>query len=173
LYAVPTSPPGNAAVVIVGATAVEFTLVIDTRFASVPAMLVALTQKSLVPAVVAVPVIVPFSARLKGDAESSRLHVIGVVPVAVNVALYATPTVAFGNDVDVVVIVGATGVTIVMENCLVSFPAALTAFTVKVNVPTSVGVPVIVPAPSRLKPAGNAPLSRLHVKGIFASAVNV
>jgi hypothetical protein len=52
---------------------------------------------------------------------------------------------------------------IVMDNCLVALPMELVAFTVKVDVPAVVGVPEISPVDARDKPAGNEPLSRLHV----------
>jgi phosphohistidine swiveling domain-containing protein len=57
---------------------------------------------------------------------------------------------------------------IVMDNSFVSLPAALDAFTVKVDVPAVVGVPEITPVvPARLKPAGNVvPPSRLHVGAV-------
>jgi hypothetical protein len=72
-----------------------------------------------------------------------------------------------------VVIVGAA-VAIVMEHCLVPFPTALAALTVKVDVPTAVGVPVISPVAARFKPSGNdVPLSMLHVTGLSPVASSV
>jgi hypothetical protein len=168
LYAVPTVPSGNVAVVIVGATAVA--IVMDNCLVSLPAALVAFTVKVDVPAVVGVPVIAPVAARLRsaGKVPLSMFHVMGAVPVAVSVWLYSVPTTPFGNDVVVI----ATAA-IVMENSLVSFPAALVAFKVKVDVPAAVGVPVIAPSAARLKPAGNAPPARLHVTGVSPVASSV
>jgi phosphohistidine swiveling domain-containing protein len=107
LYAVPTVPFGNVAVVIVGAipspTAV---IVMDNGLVLFPAALVALTVKLDVPAVVGVPEITPVPARLKpAGNEPSILHVMGVSPVALSVWLYEVPTVPPGNVV--VVIFGA------------------------------------------------------------------
>jgi hypothetical protein len=61
-------------------------------------------------AVVGVPEIVPVPemSNPAGDVPLSRLHVIGVSPLAVSVWLYAVPTVPFANAV--VVIVGAVPV---------------------------------------------------------------
>jgi hypothetical protein len=58
---------------------------------------------------------------------------------------------------------------IVIFNSLASLPAELVAFTVKVDVPAVVGNPVIVP-PASINPAGNEPLSRLHVMGVVPDA---
>jgi hypothetical protein len=60
-----------------------------------------------------------------------------------------------------------------MDNCFVLFPAALVAFTVKVDVFASMGVPVIVPSAARPKPAGNVPLAMLHVMGVSPVASSV
>ena len=63
---------------------------------------------------------------------------------------------------------------IMIDNCLKSFPAVLVALTVKVDVPVVVGVPEIMPVVSaRLKPAGNVPMTTLHVMGAFPVAVTV
>jgi hypothetical protein len=114
----------------------------DNCFVSLPAALVTFTVKVDVPAAVGVPAIVPVSARVKpaGNVPLSMLHVMGVPPVAVSVWLYAVPTVPFGNDVVVIVTT-----VIVIDNPLMSLPMELVAFTVKVDIPSVVGVPVIVP----------------------------
>jgi hypothetical protein len=123
-----------------------------------------------VPAVVGVPVIAPVSARLRsaGKTPLSTFHVMGAVPVAASVWLYAAPTVPPGN----VAVVISTAM-IFIDNCFVSLPAALVAFTVKVYVFAAVGVPVIAPSAERLKPVGNVPLSRLHVIGVSPVASSV
>jgi hypothetical protein len=84
LYAVPTLPPGNDAVVIVGAAVA---IVIDNGLVAFPAALAALTVKSDFPAVVGVPEIAPLSARLNpaGNVPTLTLHVTGASPLAVNV----------------------------------------------------------------------------------------
>jgi len=44
-----------------------------------------------------------------------------------------------------------------MESALLSLPAAFTAFTVKLNMPDTEGVPDITPADERLNPPGRLP----------------
>ena len=54
----------------------------------------------------------------------------------------------------------------VMDSALVSSPVAFAALTVKLNVPSVVGVPEITPVlVSRESPVGKVPLSMLHVMG--------
>ena len=74
-------------------------IVIDSSFVSLPALLVALTVNLAVPSAVGVPLISPVSAfRLRpAGRPPSMLHVIGAVPVAVRVWLYASPTLPFGR----------------------------------------------------------------------------
>ena len=64
-------------------------------------------------------------------------------------------------------------ITIVIDNCFVLLPAELAALTVNVDVPAVVGVPEITPAAESVKPAGNVPLSMLHVMGVVPVAVTV
>ena len=77
---------------------------------SYPAMFSALTTKLNVPGCIGVPEITPAFERVKpfGKLPPVILHVMGVVPAACNVWLYATPTVPFGRVV--VVIVGGASV---------------------------------------------------------------
>jgi hypothetical protein len=153
-------------VVIVG----PVTIVIDNDFVTLPATLVAFTVKVDDPAVVGNPVIAPVGEMIKpaGNVPLSRLHVMGAVPVAASCWLYAVPTDPPGNVV--VVIVGGVPAEIVMDNSLVSSPSELVAFTVKVDFPAVVGIPVIAPVGARTRPAGNEPLSRLHVMGVLPVA---
>ena len=66
----------------------------------------------------------------------------------------------------VVVITGAiVPVTMVIDNAFVSLPTLLVAFTVKLNVLATVGVPEMIPAADSVKPVGKAPLSNVHVIG--------
>jgi hypothetical protein len=177
LYAAPTVPPGNVAVVIVGATPPPtVAIVMDNSFVSFPVELVAFTVKLDAFAVVGVPEIIPLPKRFKpiGNAPLSRLHVMGMSPVAASVWLYAVPTVPPGNVA--VVIVGASPpptVAIVMDNSFVSLPVELAALTVKLDVFAVVGVPETTPLPKRFKPIGNVPLSRLHVTGLSPVAASV
>jgi hypothetical protein len=170
LYAIPTVPIGNnVALIITGASPV----VMENCLVSFPTELAALTVKVDVPFTIGVPEITPVvGARLNptGNAPLSRLHVMGVVPVAVSVCLYVLSSSPPGNVA--MVIVGATGGAIVMENCFVLYPPVFVALTVNVDVPSAVGLPEIAPLPARLKPSGNAPLSRLHVMGVVPVAVN-
>ena len=71
----------------------------------------------------------------------------------------------------VVVITG--GAVITMDNALVSLPTLLVAFTVKLEVPATVGVPDITPAAESVKPVGRLPLANDHVIGVVPVAVSV
>ena len=54
----------------------------------------------------------------------------------------------------------------VIDRSFVPLPTLFSALTVKVAVPTAVGVPLISPvSASKLRPAGRVPLSILHVMG--------
>jgi hypothetical protein len=57
-----------------------------------------------------------------------------------------------------VVIVGSTGELISILIRFVVLPAEFAALTVKLNVPTTVGVPLINPSELKLSPFGRAPL---------------
>ena len=75
-------------------------IVIDSSFVSLPALLVALTVNLAVPSAVGVPLISPVvssSVRSAGRLPLSMPHVMGVVPSAVRVWLYASPTLPFGR----------------------------------------------------------------------------
>jgi hypothetical protein len=174
LYAVPTIPFGNVSVLIAGAVLV---IVMKSGVAWYPAALVALTEKEDVPAIVGVPEITPVSSMLKpsGNGPLSCLHVMGASPVATSVWLYSVPTAPFGNTVALIIVGGTlpSAVGIVMESDLLLFPTALLAFTVKIAAPALVGVPKITPAVARVKPAGNAPLSMLHAMGASPVASSI
>ena len=86
-------------------------IVIDSSFVSLPALFSALTVNLAVPSAVGVPLISPvvsFSVKPSGRALPLTLHVMGVVPSAVRVWLYASPTLPFGRVS--VVMVGAAAV---------------------------------------------------------------
>ena len=147
-----------------------------SAFVSFPALFVALTVKFDVPAVVGVPVIAPvdvFKLRPPGRLPLAIAHVIGVVPVAARVWLYAVPTVPAGKEA--VVIVGATGAELMtMLSALVAFPALFVALTVKLKVAAVVGVPVIAPVDAfKLRPPGRLPLAIAHVIGVVPVAARV
>jgi hypothetical protein len=113
LYTSPTVPSGNDVVVTVGPTAVAV-INIESDFAALPLELVALTVKVNVPGVTlseGVPEISPpvESSKPSGNVPKPEIipHVIGVVPVAVSVWMYATSIAPSCKNV--VVIVGAVG----------------------------------------------------------------
>ena len=138
-----------------------------------PAEFVALTVKLDVPAVVGVPVIapvVPFKFKPVGRLPLAIAHVIGVVPVALSVWLYALFAVPSGSEA--VVIVGGAATTMLRE--LVPFPAEFVALTENVNVPIVVGVPEITPVVSfKIRPAGSVRLDIDHVIGVDPVAASV
>ena len=80
-------PSGSVVVVIAGFT--DAALIVMLRFlVASPATLTAFTVMLAVPAVVGVPLIVfPLRLRPAGRVPEDTLHVIGVVPVALRVAL--------------------------------------------------------------------------------------
>ena len=75
-------------------------IVIDSSFVSLPALFSAVTVNLTVPSAVGVPLILPvslFRLRPSGRAPPLMLHLMGVVPSAVRVWLYASPTLPFGR----------------------------------------------------------------------------
>lgn len=110
-----------------------------------------------VPGAVGVPPTVqPVSERPAGNVPDVIEQLYGVVPPPASMlALYTTPTVPFGN---VFVSVSAAGlITMVSgpEVVCVGEPASV-AFTVTVELPAVVGVPLTV-QPLMLRPAGSVP----------------
>ena len=150
-------------------------IAIENCFVSLPPPFVAFTVKVAVPTVVAVPIISPFegsSDKPAGRDPDTMLQMMGASPVASRVRMYPTPTLPSG--IDPVMIVGATGVTlIVIESCAVSLPALFVALIVKVAVAAVVGVPVITPELLIDKPAGRLPDSMLHITGAVPEAASV
>jgi hypothetical protein len=115
---------------------------------------------------------VPFdSDKPSGKVPLSISHVIGWEPVAIMVWLYATPTTPTGSDV--VIITGGV-ISMEIEKLLKSSPAPLDAFTVKLAVSTTVGVPDISPVEAESeKFVGKLPLSNDQVIGKEPVAVSV
>ena len=169
LYAVPVAPLGKDVVVITGATA-ELVTTIDNAFVSLPTLLVALTVKLEVPAVLGVPEMMPAddSVNPAGKLPLCNDHVIGVVPEAASCALYVVPVKPPGR----VVVVMNGGSSTVMLNDLVSLPTALVAFTVKLKVPAADGVPEMTPAVDSVNPVGKLPLLSVQVMGVVPVAVS-
>ena len=72
----------------------------------------------------------------------------------------------------VVMVGGATAAVMVMYNSFVLLPALLVAFTIKLNVFASDGVPEITPAVESVKPVGKLPFSSVHVIGVVPVAAS-
>ena len=139
--------------------------------------LAACTVKLNVPAAVGVPFRMPvvlLSVRPDGSVPVVTVQVIGVVPEAVKVLLYAVPTVPAGDAA--LVIVGATvAAAMTMVLLWVAFGnVPLAACTVKLNVPAAVGVPFRMPDVAlSVRPVGSVPVATLQVIGAVPVAVKV
>ena len=148
-------------------------ITILNAFVSFPAEFVALIVKLNVPADVGVPVmapVVPFKLKPIGNVPLATAHVIGIVPVALSVWLYALFTVPSGKDT--VVIVGGAAMTTL--RAFVTFPAEFVALTEKLNVPIVVGVPEITPVFAfKLSPAGSVPVAIDQDIGVVPVALSV
>ena len=95
--AVPLPPLVTVTVCSVGAA---LAIVMDNSFVLLPALFSAVTVNLAVPSAVGVPLISPvvsFSVKLSGRVPPIMFHVMGVVPSAVRVWLYASPTLPFGR----------------------------------------------------------------------------
>jgi hypothetical protein len=120
-----------------------------------------------VPALVGTPVICPLaaSANPAGKVPVVTAHeYVGVPPLACTLKLYELFTVALGSVA--VATANGAGLTLMLTCCvalIAGLPESVT-FTVKVEVATVVGVPVIAPVPVlRLNPAGRVPAETLQV----------
>ena len=145
------------------------TIVMLSDLLSVPVVLVAVTVKLNVPAVVGVPEITPELERLSPDGGLPD-HVIGVVPVAVRVWEYAIPTVPLLRVV--VVIVGLAVTVTEKDSSSLYVVPWLRARIVKLNVPVAEGVPEINPLLESSSPVGKVPLWRFQVNGAVPVACN-
>ena len=148
-------------------------IVIDNVKVSSPAVFSALTVKVKIPALLGVPEISPSVERFNpsGKFPFVRDHVIGAVPEAASLLLYAVFTIPSGRVA--VVMTGATSaVSIVMDNAFVSLPALLVASTVKLKMPYAVGVPKIVSF-DKDKPVGKLPLFIVHAIGVVPVAASI
>ena len=85
--------------------------------------------------------------------------------------LYSINIIAFGNEF-VVMIGGGVGRLTTMLRACVSCPSPFSALRVNMNVPTAVGVPLIV-LPESVRPDGRLPLAIVHAMGVSPSAVSV
>ena len=127
------------------------------------------------PTLVGVPPIVPPLLKLRpaGNAPEVTVHEYGVVPpIAASANEYAVPTISFGTE-GVVIVSGNAPELMLMENGLVAFcigeDESVTC-TAKLNWPTVVGVPLIVPPLLKLRPPGNEPDASVHEYGALPPA---
>ena len=92
-------PPPSVVTVTVYSAAGALVIVIDSSFVSLPTLFSAVTVNLAVPSAVGVPLILPVSLfRLRPSGRAPiMLHVMGVVPVAIRVWLYASPTLPSGR----------------------------------------------------------------------------
>ena len=119
------------------------------------------------PAAVGVPLINPELLRLRPEGRSpvKITHVNDEAPDAVSWYEYGVPVVPSGSG-DEAVINGALDAEpepIIMVNARVIEPVESVALTMNVNVPLTVGIPVIVPLEFSVRPEGSEPLTRVHV----------
>ena len=124
-----------------------------------------LTLNVYVPSPVGLPVIIPElrpRVRPAGRSPLSANHMQSPRDAGASVesaAVYDSPCIADGSAESVVIVISTSG-TIVSVNVLDSTTPPARRFTVKVYVPSDVGVPVIAPVVrERLRPGGSAPLS--------------
>jgi hypothetical protein len=123
------------------------------------------------PDAVDVPEIVPVADRVKpaGNAPELMLQLYGVVPPdEASVVEYPVPTWPDGTEV-LVICTAVTAAATVRESdfvavCAVGVVESVT-FAVKLNEPDAVGVPEIVPALDKVRPAGRAPELMLQLYG--------
>jgi hypothetical protein len=126
---------------------------------------VTLTINREAPIVVAVPYIVPLGLRLRpsGSEPLARDQMYGGdPPVALSACEYAAPTAPGGKAVVVIV---RAGELIVSDSDSIKDDDALSVtFSVTLEEPVAVGVPVIVPS-TRARPGGSTPLTIDQVYG--------
>jgi len=142
----------------------------DNDFEPDVSPLYALTVKSNVPTVVGVPEITPvagLSVKPVGKAPLSMLQVTGI-PASSSVRdwLYATSCAPLGRVEVVMTGVGTLEYMLPtrIENSFVATDSPDCTLMVKLNMPTTVGVPEITPvAELSVKPMGKVPPSTLHI----------
>ena len=127
-----------------------------------------LTVTVEVPALLALPLITPvvlFRDSPAGSLPEAIVHVYGVdPPVAASLTEYATFLVATGSG-DVVVICKGT-VMVKLKALSDEDPIASVTLTVKLEVPPTVGVPLMTPDDDTLRPEARLPLTNDHVYGV-------
>ena len=145
----------GAALVIVGATGAALITMLKfwVPLGNVP--LAAVIVPLNVPAAVGVPEITPALLIASPAGKPDSVKVIGAVPAAVTIKLYAVPTVPVAGG-GALVIVGATGAALItmLKFWVALGNVPLAAVIVPLNVPAAVGVPEITPALLIASPAG-------------------
>ena len=129
------------------------------------------------PDTLGVPLMTPASLQVTPLGRPDALQVMGDVPVALSVALYAVPTLPLGRTV--VVIVGGTTVDVgvvsaaamLRVSCLLTVSALFDAVTAMENVPDDFGVPLMTPASLQVTPLGRPDTPQ--VMGAVPVAVSV
>ena len=125
-----------------------------------------------VPAVVGVPAMIPALLIVTPPGKPDAVNVIGAVPVAVTVRLYATPMVPVAGGAALVMVGAAVPALITTLNaCVALGKVPLAAVIVPLNVPAVVGVPAITPALLMVTPPGNP--DAVKVIGAVPVAVTV
>ena len=173
LYATPTVPvAGGAALVIVGATVPALITMLNAWMALGNVPLAAVMVPLNVPAVVGVPAMTPALLIATPPGKPVAVNVIGAVPVAVTVRLYATPTVPVAGGAALVIVGATVPALITMLNaCVALGNVPLAAVIVPLNVPAVVGVPAMTPALLIVTPPGK-PVA-VNVIGAVPVAVTV
>ncbi len=169
-YAMPTVPPGMGdTLLIVGATPGT----VSEKFVgpACPVAFVAVIASVETATALGVPVSNP---ELESEAQAGSpvpVQVIGAAPLAENWKEYATPNVALGNGLLLVIVGGIGGATTVIEKlCGPLFPVAFVAVTAITVVPLAFGVPVRAP-PLESEAQPGRPVAP-QVIGVVPLAVN-
>ena len=154
----------SAVVVIAGAAA---TARVNAWVALPDALSATLAVKGKLPAAVGAPEILPVASivRPAGSAPALMDQVNGATPPdAASVCVYAALAVTAGNTGAVAIV---SPEVMVIVNWLVAgaLPALSLNFTVKVNDPADVGLPVMAPDAAKVKPGGGVPPEKAHVNG--------
>ena len=98
---------------------------------------------------------------------TGTLHVISDETVMVVLLASGPGFHVVGDNVRVV------GILMSMLSCFVPLPAEFVAVTAKLNVPTVVGMPEIVPVLLKLKPTGRLPDEIFQIIGVVPVALSV
>jgi len=176
LYGAPTSPFGSDVVVIASVAgaivSVRFAVAVSTGLlvsVTVNFNAVALTAVVGVPVIVIVAVVEGLRVSPAGSVPLNA-HVYGAVPpVAVNVALYATPTCPLGSVVvgAIVIFAAATTVSVSVATKLCGVVLeSVTRIVIRSMLAVCVGVPLNEPVVGfSVRPVGSAPLATAQVYG--------